>query len=76
VSGERFRIKCHLGFDGCAGIIDIRDLDHGQKVTGYAINRGGGGSNYTAHKTNTGEWACRWCLDRLGNPRPDDQPLF
>ena len=71
-----FRRDCHLQLDGCAGEVDTRASGNGQRVTGYAVNREQGGANYIAHKQTTDEWACRWCLDRLNNPRAAETPLF
>lgn len=57
---ERNRAKC----EGCGEAIDCTALGHAQFVSGWAVNRKGGGTHAIALPERSLRWLCRFCLDR------------
>jgi hypothetical protein len=60
-----YRRTCTVSGPDCVGMFDMRQAHHGERVTGIAVNRTQGGANQITLPVRTGEWVCRWCIDRL-----------
>lgn len=75
---QRFIQPCTAHLQGCEGTIDIRAPHHGERVTGFMVTRAQGGANQVTLPEHSGEWVCRWCLERLKRPvfNPDQGSLL
>jgi rubredoxin len=59
--------------EDCGEPIDITAPGVAQHVTGWAVNRSGGGTNAIAFRQVDLRWLCRWCVDRRKAGRPLEQ---
>ena len=56
---ERFRARCQF----CAQELDTRAEGTHQRISGWAMNRSGGGAHGVSLPARENLWAHRWCID-------------